>query len=201
MIALRVFVSARREQLFTRGSSVLILFADRHELTVAKVAQHRPDLGFIVERKSHKDRAAGCRPVVLYEFKHHFPQGAPTLRRAFAHPLDFSTIRPKPQPKHVGADLAADALSIQFADQIKKHLVGDLGKGSFHAPVRGQLSNEDRRLMNDGVDQKLNGHEKLFESTPQVPHYAGTKSSSPGRANRPVWRSEERRVGRECRTW
>ena len=82
----------------------------------------------------------------------------PTFGRALAEPLNLPPVRAESNAEHVGADFSAHALALELAHRIEEHLVCDLRQGRPPSTRRRKLRDEDRRLADDGVNQKLDGH-------------------------------------------
>ena len=49
-------------------------------------------------------------------------------------------------------------MGLELARQLEVHLVRDVREGRAHAAARGELRDEHRGLVHDGVDEQLNVH-------------------------------------------
>ena len=86
------------------------------------------------------------------------PEGAVSLGGALFEALDLELVGAKGEAKHIGGDLPGDALSFDGAGEFQKDLVGDMREGRANAGGGGEFCDQDRGLLNDGVDDKACAH-------------------------------------------
>lgn len=123
-----------------------------HETARNEVIQDRTDDRRIVTVKALEKlppgRAAGRKVI-----QHGLPQRAIADANALAQALYLLLITPNREPEHVGRDLPGDAVAFDLLRELEENLVRDVSQGCTNAGSRGELRNEHRGLMHDGVDQ------------------------------------------------
>jgi len=77
---------------------------------------------------------------------------------ALAEPLHFADVGAQRHSEHVGAHPPADALVLQRARKVAKHLIGDVRERRAKASGGGQLCDQHRGLAYDRIDQQVGSH-------------------------------------------
>jgi len=129
-----------------------------HEPGAEQVVQNGADLALAVRRKPFQHVRATRAPFAPDVLEHRLPQGSIGLARRLREPLDLLLIAAERQPEHVRGDPLCDALRVELAREIEEDLVRDLRERRSDAGGRRQLSDEDRRLLHDAVDEEPDVH-------------------------------------------
>lgn len=93
-----------------------------------------------------------------------FPEGALLIGGAFFEALDLELVGAKGQAEHIGGHFAGNALVLDGAGKVEENLIGHMGERGADAGGRGELGDENRRLVDDGIDDKAGLHSGSLES-------------------------------------
>jgi hypothetical protein len=124
-----------------------------HKARADEVCEDAAHVGFAVARESREHFPTTDHALLLNVAEHHFPERLAALRPRFGEPLDLLLIGAKRQPEHVRDDLPAQTLALELGHQVQEHLIRDVRKRRPEPPRRRELSDQDRGLPHDRVDE------------------------------------------------
>src|ERR1043166_3056104 len=107
--------------------------------------------------------------------------------------LAVLAIRPTPAQENSPPDLTGTWRWVNHEDE------RDRNPGAFPGDYRGLPLNDAARMRADTYDEEINSTSSLLQCRPRTPGYQ-PKGLDPMRIDKVADRSEERRVGKECRS-